>query len=347
MTRLTTRSGAALRAVLAGVATIGIAGAAGAQSAPCAQESSGVVESSPRQAELAKRRERVALEKELKRLRATHFGDIKRAEIRQAGILKLRAYTDPALFQTLIDVFQREGADVRAALLNHLADQQSVAGDAAIARMAVFGTYAPARAEAAAALRDRLAKTRGPSDAIRTVVYEGLTRGNEDTIKAAADLANIGNMWQFIPMLAAAQIGSSFAGTNQGGTGDGRGAMAQIYFANQQAFVSDLTPVVSESAVAFDPELSVVTEGTILRVFDAVVVTYRSEVHTALVDLSSRFAGAPTGHLGWDQKAWAKWIAQEFKPRAAARREADKLAQAKEAGDVAGAKPAAATGSGG
>jgi len=35
------------------------------------------------------------------------------------------------------------------------------------------------------------------------------------------------------------------------------------------AFVSDLQPVVGNSAVAFDPTVSVITDGTFLRVIDA------------------------------------------------------------------------------
>ena len=69
------------------------------------------------------------------------------------------------------------------------------------------------------------------------------------------------------------------------------GALADILVATQQAFVQDLQPVVGDSAVGFDPELGVVTSGTILRVMGAYVVTYRTEVHNSLVGLSSRAWG--------------------------------------------------------
>jgi hypothetical protein len=71
---------------------------------------------------------------------------------------------------------------------------------------------------------------------------------------------------------------------------------------------------VGDSAVAFDPTISVITEGTILRVIDAVVVTYRYEVHNALVGLASQGWGRPTDHLGFDNAAWRKWYADEFVP---------------------------------
>lgn len=43
------------------------------------------------------------------------------------------------------------------------------------------------------------------------------------------------------------------------------GQIANISVGTQVAFVSDLTPVVSESSAAFDPQLEVVTEGVVLR----------------------------------------------------------------------------------
>lgn len=44
------------------------------------------------------------------------------------------------------------------------------------------------------------------------------------------------------------------------------GQVANIYVATQTAFISDLSPIVGESAVGFDPTIAVVTEGVTLRV---------------------------------------------------------------------------------
>jgi type II secretory pathway component GspD/PulD (secretin) len=44
------------------------------------------------------------------------------------------------------------------------------------------------------------------------------------------------------------------------------GQIANIYVVTQVSFVSDLTPVVSESAVGFDPELAAVSEGVVMLV---------------------------------------------------------------------------------
>jgi Flp pilus assembly secretin CpaC len=55
------------------------------------------------------------------------------------------------------------------------------------------------------------------------------------------------------------------------------GQTANIYVATQQAFVSDLTPVTSESAVAFDPEVDVVNSGVVLLI-DGIVSADRRYV---------------------------------------------------------------------
>src|SRR5262249_9087404 len=135
----------------------------------------------------------------------------------------------------------------------------------------------------------------------------GLRTGTDDELGVAAHLASGLGLVEAIPMLISAQLGGG--GTqvgSAGGDGDEH-SLAWILVGTQQAFVSALQPVVGNSAVAFDPQVSVVTEGTILRVIDAVVVTYRYEVHNALVDLSSKAWGQSTYKLGWDNPAWRKW----------------------------------------
>ncbi len=62
-----------------------------------------------------------------------------------------------------------------------------------------------------------------------------------------------------------------------------------------------------------------ITQGTLLRVNDAVVTTYRTEIHNSLVGLSSRYTGRPTIGMGWDQDKWWKWYQEEFLPLKRAR----------------------------
>lgn len=281
----------------------------------------------PRVQEYARRQKRrVEIEKELYKLRAQHFRNIRNVEIRQAGLSKLRTYTDPAIYASLLKIFEREGADVQGAIVDMLADQGHDEADTTLTWVAVFGKSKEFRAAAAERLRRRIRENGGPTDRIRTVVAQGLQAGNtEEELASAANLADTLNLVEAIPMLITAQLGGAGATgtvTQTGGRGDG--ALAWILVGTQTAFVSDLTPVVGDSSVAFDPTVSVITEGTYLRVIDAVVVTYRTEVHYSLRRLSSRAWGQPTDRFGWDNGQWKKWYEDEFVPYWAGKTEAEK-----------------------
>ncbi len=151
-----------------------------------------------------------------------------------------------------------------------------------------------------------------PVDAARIVIYEGLRRGGAQVKARAAELAANLKLVQLIPWLAAAQVSGRPSGGGDGGGGNDNGALAYIVVGTQQAFVADLTPVVSENAVAFDPTLSTITEGTVLRVIDAVVYTYHVEIHQSLVRLASEAAGRDLSSLGWDYRAWMGWYRDEY-----------------------------------
>lgn len=261
---------------------------------------------------------RVNLERDLRKIRFAYFRSAKNKELRQAGIAKLREYDDPAVFPSLLEVFRDEGPDVRTAIIEQLASYGTDEADATLAWTAVFDHEKDMRDLALRHLQDRCAQTGTVSRRVQSVVAEGLSRTNETQLASAANVADILNLYEAIPMLVAAQAGGSGGGGGGGDTGNGDGALAYILIGKQQAFVSDLTPVVGDSAVAFDPTLSVLTEGVYLRVIDAYVVTYRADVHNSLVRLSSRGFGQDTGRLGWDQDAWRRWYADEFLPHRAA-----------------------------
>lgn len=260
----------------------------------------------------AQQKKRVEVERELKKIRFQHFGSINNVEIRQAGIAKLRAYTEPASFPSLVEVFRDEKDDVRRAVLDHLADQKSDEGDACLAWIAAHDKSAELRTAATARVATRVQEAGRVSPRIALVVYGALRSSNESIIAQGAQLASGIGMHEAIPWLISAQLGSAPAAgaTERAGTGD----LAWIMVGQQIAFVSDLTPVVADSAVAFDPQLSVVTEGVLLRVHDAAVLTYRYEVHNALIDLSSRDWGRPTNGLGWNQEGWRDWYTKEYLP---------------------------------
>ncbi len=307
-------------------------------------------------------------EKDLRQIRMKHFGTIKKTEIRQEGIAKMRQHTDPALFPLMIDLYSREGEDIRDAVMQLFVDSNSREGDTSLAWLAVYGKDETLRAKATKLLSDRIklahpsvpkaekkddaskgasstpastpAKdatspstpatpangsrsaaqqtrtlpesfTFDPKDAARIVIYEGLRRGKDSTKYRAADLAANLNLTELIPWLAASQASGRPQGAAVGGIGS-TGALAYILVGTQQSFVSDLTPVISENAVAFDPQLSTVTSGTVLRVIDAVVYTYHVDIHRALVRLASNAANKDMGHLGWDYGAWMRWYKDEY-----------------------------------
>lgn len=265
--------------------------------------------------------ERLRLEKELKKLRANHFRNVRHVPTRQAGLAKLREYTQPFAFPMLIDIFQRENDDVRATVLEIFASTKSDAGDASLAWVAAFARDAAFRDQAVKVLRDRIKSNEGKvPDRVKLVVYEALQSKDEQKMKAGAQLAGILEIYEAIPWLIPAQVGGQ-PGTGAGGGGDGRRAKAYIFFGEQTAFVSDLTPVVSESSAAFDPELSVLNTGTVMQIFDAVVVTYYVDIHNVLIGLSSKLSGKDTRPLGYDMQQWRRWHAEFYEPWANEQRE--------------------------
>jgi hypothetical protein len=259
------------------------------------------------------KKSRQQVEKDLKKLRAKYFHGIRNTETRQLGIIELRKYTDPAIFPSLIQVFADEGTDVRDALLDHFRDLKTDEADASIAWAAVFGKDKEFRAHAAERLADRTRETGDVTNRVKWVISLGLRDHANDQVAAAAGLAQQLQLYDAIPMLINAQISQS-SGPSRADDG-GEPALAYILVGTQQAYVQQLTPIVGDNAVAFNPQLGVVTNGVVLRVIDAVVITYRTEVNAALIGLSTQgWGGQSTASLGWDQKAWRTWYTKDFLP---------------------------------
>ena len=259
------------------------------------------------------------IDRELRRLRQQFFRS-RSTEIREAGIAKLRAeYDDPALYSLLLEVFAREDADVQRAILGMFAEQQSEEADGAIAWTAVFGEDRQLRQLAVETLQKRFAvkETFEPKipRSVSSVVQAGLGRSDDKVVEWSAGVAQSLKLYEAIPWMVTAQAQARGNGR--------RGPLATIMVGTQQAFVSDLTPVVGDSAVAFDPTLAVVTEGVVMQVFDAVVVTYRMGVYNSLVDMTSDAWGRPTDRLGFDPREWGKWLNEDFLPYLAERRAAE------------------------
>lgn len=264
----------------------------------------------------AARKERLNIEREMKLIRAHYFRGIRKPEIRQKGIDKLKAYTDPSVYPLLLDLFDNEGDDVHAAILDQLAAQKTDVADATIAWAAAFSKDESYRHRATDRLLARIGEAGEISNRVKSVVAAGLMRENTREVAGAANLAVALHLFEAIPMLINAQVAAGAnGGGGNGGGGEQKGALADIVIGKQQAFVADLQPVVGDNAVGFDPELGVVTDGVILRVLDAYVITYRVDVHNSLNQLASAgWGGQDVSYLGWDQAAWKSWYANEFQP---------------------------------
>lgn len=276
-------------------------------------------------------------EKDIRRLRLKHFGQLRNTAIRQEGILKLRQYTDPALFPLMVDVFAREQDDVRFAVLDIFAESNTPEGDASLAWQAVFGRDSVIREEATSRLAMRNAKHGTVEERVKLVVYEGLKSKSETTLVRSASLAESLGIVEAIPWLAAAQASASPSGGGGGDGGSRPGALAWIALGTQTAYVADLEPVISENAVAFDPQVAAITSGVVVRVLDAVVVTYHIEVHYALRRLASKVWGNDVD-LGWSYGAWRRWYKIELLPELARREVAEQRRLAEDS-----APPAAPT----
>ncbi|MFZ2874852.1 MAG: hypothetical protein WAZ94_10260 [Phycisphaerales bacterium] len=263
----------------------------------------------------AHQKARLEAERQLRRLRLQHFGPIKKTEIRQEGLVKLRDFSSPALFPTMLEVFEREGPDVKNALLDIFDEDETDQGVAAMTWMGIFDASDEARTLAEARVRARAKKAGRTPLQTKLVVFEGLRSSEQSEVSRAAGFASGMDILEAIPWLIAGQVqGAPQQQTAGIGLGQRTGALAWIMVGKQTAYVSDLQPVVGPSAVAFDPQLSTVNEGVILRVLDAVVVTYHVDIHNALVDLTSRSWGQSTEPLGWNVPAWHKWYRETYLP---------------------------------
>lgn len=263
------------------------------------------------QAKAAKNKRRVELERELAKLRATYFRGTRNVEQRQIGIAKLREYTAEEAYPPLLKVFEREGADVRLAIIEMLLEQGTPAADATLAWAAVMLNNDAFKADARAALIKRIGSV-GVTQPMINVLDIALQSESEARANEAAEIADQFGVVDLIPRLITAQFSGNSGG---GGRESSRsGDLAFIAIGRQVAFVSDLTPVVGDSAVAFDPTIGVVNEGTLVAIQDAAVTIYRTEIHRSLVGLSSRAWGQPTGGLGYDYEAWKRWYFDEFLP---------------------------------
>lgn len=267
------------------------------------------------QAERLFNKARIQREKEMRQIRFKYFRTLNNNSVRQEGILQLRKFNEPVAYKSLIDVFHDQGEDVQRAILDMFADAKTEEGDVALAWVAIFGKGEDFRARATDRLEHRAEETGGTTtNKAKLVVVNALRSQDDETIQRAATLSLQLSMFEAIAHMIPAQ-----AGRTNAPTGDRVGDMAWIAVGQQTAFVSDLTPVVSQSSAAFDPQLDVVTDGVVLRIQDAAVTTvYRPIVNAALQGLGSRITGQDLRGLGYDTAKWWEWYKKDYLPAKAA-----------------------------
>ena len=251
------------------------------------------------------------IERDLRLIQRHHFGSIRSLERREIGLTRLREHTDPAAILPMTELFDDEKPDVRSAVLDHFATLKSEAGDTALAWEAIHGEDEWYRARAGEHLSERVGDPGEMPARTKAVIAEALLGQNDAAAIAASELAASMKLYEFIPLMATAQV----ARGGGGGRGrDGTGDLGWIMIGNQTSFVSDLVPVVSNNAVGLDPQIGVVSDGALLRVHDAVVTVYRTEVHRILVGMTTPAWGEPTGSMGFDAGTWREWYDKEFVP---------------------------------
>lgn len=223
------------------------------------------------------------------------------------GLAVLRTHEDPIAVRAMLDVFESSRPEVRRAIYEHCASIGHPFTDSLIAYESVFGRQAEDRAICADLMVDQaLINERELAHTPKLVLATALKSQDETAVEAAAVLVDRLSLAEAIPALITAQVAQSAQSS------DRNGPYGTILNGRQTAYVSDLQPVVADGAVAFDPGISVVTEGSVLQADEAAVTIYRTVVHDALVSLSSRVTGKPTGHLGYDQWRWKDWYETEY-----------------------------------
>jgi len=227
------------------------------------------------------------------------FKNARATEARSKGLVELTEFTDVAALRPMWDVLGGEAPDVVLGVLDHFATRGE-AGQAALVYAAIHTDDKAVRHEAIRRMTSPL------FDEALCEIDTGLRDSRHAIANGAGFVAGALNAVQAIPLLIFAQATSDRVAQ----TGD----LAWIVVGTQTTYVANLIPVVGGSAGAFQPVLGVVNEGTLLRVMDAVAITYRIDIHNSLVAMTSSEWGKPTDVYGYNMKEWWTWFNQTLVP---------------------------------
>jgi hypothetical protein len=248
------------------------------------------------------RAQRARVRQYVKRIRLIaheYLGEVRVEALRARGLAELRELDDPAAFEAMISELARERDDVRLAMLDHFA-AQGAEGQAALARVAIYDDDPGIRQEATRRV------TRPASPLVLRELDAALRSPRHSWANNAGALAGGLGALKTIPLLIFAQA-----------TADpvrGQGDLAWIAVGTRRAFVQRIEAVVENDVGAFRVIPGMISEGVILRVVDAVAVSYRTDVHRSLVAMTTEAWGRPTDDLAYDIRAWWQWYNTEFVP---------------------------------
>ncbi len=223
---------------------------------------------------------------------------------RTEGISELARWKDPPSWQVLWDAMKREKDDVRLAYLDHLASQGGL-GQAMLAKIAIRSDEKEMRHEASRRIH------RPACDEVIAMLELGLRDERHAVVNQAGLLAGKVDAFAVIPTLIFAQVAADEKKTD--------GDLAWIAIGTRTNYIANVVPVVGDRTGAFQPIVGSLQTGVLMRVQDAMVYTYRSDVHQSLVALTTRDFGASTVDNGWDMKRWWTWFNTEYVPYKQAR----------------------------
>jgi hypothetical protein len=252
----------------------------------------------------------------IRRIKREHFGDVRDQAKREDGIAKLRSFRDPAAMVPMYKELRGEADDVVIATLDHFASLGEP-GQAALAWIAINDEDPRLRNEAT----DRLHRPASP--AVLGVLDHSLRSTVHMVANRAGSLAGSLNAIETIPLLIFAQATQDRI--------ERKGDLAWIAIGTQLAYTANVVPVVGNNSGAFQPIVGVIGEGVVLRVTDAVVVSYRTDIHTSLVNMTTADWGQSTNQFGYDMRAWWAWYNDTYLPfKRQQAEEAERLAKAKD-----------------
>lgn len=237
----------------------------------------------------------------MRRTAGRYFGPTRGPRLNEAGLAWIASLSEPIELFSLPMSCRRVPADVRDAILDHLADTGGP-GLAALASTAIDHPDSAWRRAAA----HRLSSAEDPL--VLAVIQNGLRSGRDEQVRAAAGLAGLLDARLAIPHLIATQ----YAGQKRRRTGD----QAWIAIGTQTSYIQNLVPVVGDGAGAFRPVPGIINQGFVMRVTEAIAVIYRTEVHRVLVDMTTRATGRDTSVNGWSLERWREWYNAEYLPLA-------------------------------